>query len=139
MLPYCFKGNIISFLGNFFYNINLVMIRTIIEAAFLWLQFYLFGFEVPMVYNCHARPCPTVTECWVSRAYEKTIFLYFMFIIGMWFLRNQTQIIFTFRISFIPSWNSRVLVSWMGEIKGSTRMQYKNEIPEKEWPKTQFN
>lgn len=59
-----------------------VMIRTIIEAGFLWLQFYLFGFEVPMVYNCHARPCPTVTECWVSRAYEKTIFLYFMFIIG---------------------------------------------------------
>ena len=58
------------------------MVRTIIEAAFLWLQFYLFGFEVPMVYNCHARPCPTVTECWVSRAYEKTIFLYFMFIIG---------------------------------------------------------
>ena len=77
-----FLTSINSFILYKLYIIILVMVRTIIEAAFLWLQFYLFGFEVPMVYNCHARPCPTVTECWVSRAYEKTIFLYFMFIIG---------------------------------------------------------
>jgi len=59
-----------------------VIIRTLIEAGFLYMQFHLFGFEVPMVYFCHTAPCPQRTECWVSRAKEKTIFLWFMFIIG---------------------------------------------------------
>ena len=59
-----------------------VIIRTMIEAGFLYMQFHLFGFEVPMVYFCHTAPCPQRTECWVSRAKEKTIFLWFMFIIG---------------------------------------------------------
>ena len=59
-----------------------VIIRTLIEAGFLYMQFHLFGFEVPMVYYCHSAPCPQRTECWVSRAKEKTIFLWFMFIIG---------------------------------------------------------
>jgi len=59
-----------------------VLIRTLIEAAFLFGQYWMFGFEVPLKINCLQYPCPTMTECWVSRAMEKTIFLWFMFIVG---------------------------------------------------------
>lgn len=59
-----------------------VVVRTCIEALFLWLQWYLFGFRVPEQYLCIAKPCPQTVECWVSRAMEKTIFLWFMFIVG---------------------------------------------------------
>lgn len=59
-----------------------VLTRTAIEIVFLWLQFHLFGFSVDFKYKCVGYPCPQVVECWVSRATEKTIFLWFMFIVG---------------------------------------------------------
>jgi len=59
-----------------------VLIRTAVEGVFLWLQYDLFGFQVPFKYICIGDPCPQATECWVSRSYEKTIFLWFMFVVG---------------------------------------------------------
>ncbi|XP_057695378.1 gap junction delta-2 protein [Corythoichthys intestinalis] len=60
-----------------------VFLRSIMEITFLVGQYLLFGFEVPHLYRCETYPCPTRTDCFVSRATEKTIFLNFMFSISL--------------------------------------------------------
>lgn len=60
-----------------------VVLRSIMEVVFLVGQFYLYGFEVPHLFQCHSYPCPTTTDCFVSRATEKTVFLNFMFGVGL--------------------------------------------------------
>lgn len=60
-----------------------VVLRSIMEITFLVGQYYLFGFEVPHLFRCETYPCPNRTDCFVSRATEKTIFLNFMFSISL--------------------------------------------------------
>ncbi|KAG7218304.1 hypothetical protein INR49_020487 [Caranx melampygus] len=60
-----------------------VLLRSVMEITFLVGQYFLFGFEVPHLYRCDTYPCPTRTDCFVSRATEKTIFLNFMFSISL--------------------------------------------------------
>ncbi|KAM3615598.1 uncharacterized protein V6R79_004833 [Siganus canaliculatus] len=60
-----------------------VLLRSVMEITFLVGQYFLFGFEVPHLYRCETYPCPTRTDCFVSRATEKTIFLNFMFTISL--------------------------------------------------------
>uniref|UniRef100_A0A8C1VF57 Uncharacterized protein n=1 Tax=Cyprinus carpio TaxID=7962 RepID=A0A8C1VF57_CYPCA len=70
-----------------------VLIRSILEIMFLVGQYYLFGFEVPHLFRCETYPCPTRTDCFVSRATEKTIFLNFMFSISLGcFLLNIVEL-----------------------------------------------
>lgn len=81
-----------------------VVLRSIMEIAFLVGQYYLFGFEVPHLFRCETYPCPTRTDCFVSRATEKTIFLNFMFSISLGcFLLNIVELhylgwVYIFRI-----------------------------------------
>ncbi|XP_068121999.1 gap junction delta-2 protein-like isoform X2 [Hyperolius riggenbachi] len=60
-----------------------VVLRSIMEVLFLVGQYYLYGFEVPHLFQCRTYPCPTTTDCFVSRATEKTVFLNFMFGVGL--------------------------------------------------------
>ncbi|KAM4796774.1 gap junction delta-2 protein-like [Rhinophrynus dorsalis] len=60
-----------------------VVLRSLMEVGFLVGQYYLFGFEVPHLFRCQTYPCPTTTDCFVSRATEKTVFLNFMFGVGL--------------------------------------------------------
>ncbi|XP_054586617.1 gap junction delta-2 protein [Nothobranchius furzeri] len=60
-----------------------VLLRSIMEIIFLVGQYYLFGFEVPHLFRCETYPCPNRTDCFVSRATEKTIFLNFMFSVSL--------------------------------------------------------
>ncbi|KAM4044817.1 gap junction delta-2 protein-like [Anomaloglossus baeobatrachus] len=60
-----------------------VVLRSVMEMAFLVGQYYLYGFEVPHLFQCITYPCPTKTDCFVSRATEKTVFLNFMFGVGL--------------------------------------------------------
>ncbi|XP_062391751.1 gap junction delta-2 protein-like [Sardina pilchardus] len=60
-----------------------VVLSSIMEITFLVGQYYLFGFEVPHLFRCETYPCPNRTDCFVSRATEKTIFLNFMFSISL--------------------------------------------------------
>ncbi|XP_012989855.1 gap junction gamma-2 protein [Esox lucius] len=70
-----------------------VVLRSIMEIAFLVGQQYLFGFEVPHLFRCETYPCPNRTDCFVSRATEKTIFLNFMFSISLGcFLLNIVEV-----------------------------------------------
>ncbi|CAG5113447.1 Oidioi.mRNA.OKI2018_I69.chr2.g7557.t2.cds [Oikopleura dioica] len=58
-------------------------VRLNLEFGFLYLQWHLFGFEVPSTYKCRQSPCPNVVDCFPSRPQEKTIFLYFMFLFSI--------------------------------------------------------
>ncbi|XP_069581905.1 gap junction delta-2 protein-like [Brachyistius frenatus] len=70
-----------------------VLLRSITEITFLVGQYFLFGFEVPHLYRCETYPCPTRTDCFVSRATEKTIFLNFMFSISLGcFVLNMAEL-----------------------------------------------
>ncbi|XP_041667067.1 gap junction gamma-1 protein [Cheilinus undulatus] len=81
-----------------------VLLRSIMEITFLIGQYFLFGFEVPHLYRCETYPCPTRTDCFVSRATEKTIFLNFMFSISLGcFVLNMAELhylgwVYIFRI-----------------------------------------
>uniref|UniRef100_A0A4W3ISD1 Gap junction protein n=1 Tax=Callorhinchus milii TaxID=7868 RepID=A0A4W3ISD1_CALMI len=60
-----------------------VMLRSLMEIAFLLGQYYLYGFTVPHLFVCWTSPCPNKVDCFVSRATEKTIFLNFMFYVSL--------------------------------------------------------
>lgn len=81
-----------------------VLLRSIMEIIFLIGQYYLFGFEVPHLFRCETYPCPNRTDCFVSRATEKTIFLNFMFSVSLGcFLLNIVELhylgwIYIFRV-----------------------------------------
>ncbi|XP_064828995.1 gap junction delta-2 protein-like [Oncorhynchus masou masou] len=78
-----------------------VLLRSVMEITFLVGQYYLFGFKVPQLYRCETYPCPTRTDCFMSRATEKTIFLNFMFSISLGcFVLNIAELgwVYIFRI-----------------------------------------
>ncbi|KAM3601155.1 uncharacterized protein V6R79_008504 [Siganus canaliculatus] len=83
-----------------------VLLRSIMELIFLIGQYYLFGFEVPHLFRCETYPCPNRTDCFVSRATEKTIFLNFMFSVSLGcFILNIVELhylgwIYIFRVLF---------------------------------------
>lgn len=83
-----------------------VLLRSIMELIFLIGQYYLFGFEVPHLFICETYPCPNRTDCFVSRATEKTIFLNFMFSVSLGcFILNIVELhylgwIYIFRVLF---------------------------------------
>ncbi|KAM9846356.1 gap junction delta-2 protein-like [Aulostomus maculatus] len=83
-----------------------VLLRSIMEIIFLVGQYYLFGFEVPQLFRCETYPCPNRTDCFVSRATEKTIFLNFMFSVSLGcFILNIVELhylgwIYIFRVLF---------------------------------------
>ena len=90
------KSQIVIFVSMWYgfihFNFGSGMIHTIqvstfvrlnLEFGFLYLQWHLFGFEVPETYKCKKKPCPNIVDCFPSRPQEKTIFLYFMFLFSI--------------------------------------------------------
>lgn len=65
------------------YYIFHVCFRAALEVAFVVAQWLLFGFHVPAHFVCTASPCTQRVDCYVSRPTEKTIFLIFMFCVGI--------------------------------------------------------
>lgn len=60
-----------------------VCLRAILEVGFVLAQWKLFGFQVPVHFLCTLSPCSQPVDCYVSRPTEKTIFLLFMFCVGV--------------------------------------------------------
>ncbi|XP_034051585.1 gap junction protein delta 2b [Gymnodraco acuticeps] len=75
-----------------FYIIQVVF-RNGLEIGFLVGQYFLYGFNVPGVYECDRYPCIKDVECYVSRPTEKTVFLVFMFAVsGICVLLNLAEL-----------------------------------------------
>ncbi|XP_023689284.1 gap junction delta-2 protein [Paramormyrops kingsleyae] len=64
-----------------FYVIQVVF-RNALEIGFLAGQYFLYGFNVPSIFECDRYPCVKEVECYVSRPTEKTVFLVFMFAVS---------------------------------------------------------
>ncbi len=60
-----------------------VCLRAVLEVGFILAQWKLFGFQVPVHFLCTSPPCSQPVDCYVSRPTEKTIFLLFMFCVGV--------------------------------------------------------
>ncbi|KAK5935985.1 hypothetical protein CgunFtcFv8_021291 [Champsocephalus gunnari] len=60
-----------------------VCLRAVLEVGFVLAQWKLFGFQVPVHFLCTSPPCSQAVDCYVSRPTEKTIFLLFMFCVGV--------------------------------------------------------
>ncbi|XP_008311590.1 connexin 32.3 [Cynoglossus semilaevis] len=70
------KGNL---LGSY---LTQLMVKIIIEAAFIVGQYYLYGFIMVPMFPCSKKPCPFTVECYMSRPTEKTIFIIFMLVVA---------------------------------------------------------
>lgn len=68
-----------SFMNHFVLYTVSVILRTVIELLFMCLQWYVFGWKVATLYKCVGHPCPNTVDCYVSRPWEKTILLWFMY------------------------------------------------------------
>ncbi|NXF58551.1 CXD2 protein, partial [Ciccaba nigrolineata] len=55
-----------------FYVIQVVF-RNALEIGFLAGQYFLYGFNVPAIFECDRYPCVKEVECYVSRPTEKTV------------------------------------------------------------------
>ncbi|XP_035814229.1 gap junction protein delta 6 [Amphiprion ocellaris] len=60
-----------------------VCLRAVLEVGFVLAQWKLFGFQVPVHFLCTSPPCTQPVDCYISRPTEKTIFLLFMFCVGV--------------------------------------------------------
>lgn len=60
-----------------------VCLRAALEVGFVAAQWKLFGLQVPVRFLCTSSPCNQPVDCYVSRPTEKTIFLIFMFCVGI--------------------------------------------------------
>ncbi|XP_031177575.1 connexin 32.3 [Sander lucioperca] len=70
------KGNL---LGSY---LTQLVVKIIIEAAFIVGQYYLYGFIMVPMFPCSKAPCPFTVECYMSRPTEKTIFIIFMLVVA---------------------------------------------------------
>ncbi|XP_014747672.1 PREDICTED: gap junction delta-4 protein [Sturnus vulgaris] len=59
------------------YTVHL-FIRTLLEAAFAVVQYFLFGFVVPDRFSCYHSPCTSAVDCYISRPTEKSIMMIFI-------------------------------------------------------------
>uniref|UniRef100_A0AAY4BHB3 Gap junction protein n=1 Tax=Denticeps clupeoides TaxID=299321 RepID=A0AAY4BHB3_9TELE len=65
------------------YYVFHVCLRATLEVGFVLAQWLLFGFQVPVHIVCTSFFCSQNVDCYVSRPTEKTIFLIFMFCVGI--------------------------------------------------------
>ncbi|XP_034073020.1 connexin 32.3 [Gymnodraco acuticeps] len=70
------KGNL---LGSY---LTQLIVKIIIESAFIIGQYYLYGFIMVPMFPCSKKPCPFTVECYMSRPTEKTIFIIFMLVVA---------------------------------------------------------
>ncbi|NXT49731.1 CXD4 protein, partial [Pluvianellus socialis] len=62
--------SVLNFSGA--YTVHLCF-RTLLEAAFATVQYFLFGFFVPERFSCYHSPCTSAVDCYISRPTEKSI------------------------------------------------------------------
>ncbi|XP_064559352.1 gap junction delta-4 protein [Zonotrichia leucophrys gambelii] len=67
--------SVLNFSGA--YTVHL-FVRTLLEAAFAAVQYFLFGFFVPDRFSCHHSPCTSTVDCYISRPTEKSIMMIFI-------------------------------------------------------------
>uniref|UniRef100_A0A8C4V2M2 Gap junction protein n=1 Tax=Falco tinnunculus TaxID=100819 RepID=A0A8C4V2M2_FALTI len=87
--------SVLNFSGA--YTIHL-FIRTLLEAAFAAVQYFLFGFFVPERFSCYHSPCTSTVDCYISRPTEKSIMMIFIWgVSGLSFLLSLADLVCALR------------------------------------------
>ncbi|XP_069492101.1 gap junction alpha-5 protein [Ambystoma mexicanum] len=60
-----------------------ILIRTVMEVAFIVGQYMLYGIFLNTLYVCQRSPCPHPVNCFVSRPTEKNVFIVFMLAVAV--------------------------------------------------------
>ncbi|CAI9544085.1 unnamed protein product [Staurois parvus] len=60
-----------------------ILIRTVMEVAFIVGQYMLYGIFLETLYICKRKPCPHPVNCYVSRPTEKNVFIVFMLAVAI--------------------------------------------------------
>ncbi|MEE6509369.1 hypothetical protein FKM82_025770 [Ascaphus truei] len=60
-----------------------ILIRTVMEIAFIVGQYMLYGIFLDTLYICRRSPCPHPVNCFVSRPTEKNVFIVFMLAVAV--------------------------------------------------------
>ncbi|KAF7651394.1 hypothetical protein LDENG_00111510 [Lucifuga dentata] len=60
-----------------------IVLKSLFEVAFLFIQWYIYGFSLAARYECEGFPCPHTIDCFLSRPTEKTIFIVFMLVVSV--------------------------------------------------------
>lgn len=59
-----------------------LLCKILLEVAFIFGQYYLYGFTLQFQYVCNNFPCPHKVDCFLSRPTEKSIFIWFMLVVA---------------------------------------------------------
>ncbi|XP_072530926.1 gap junction protein beta 9b [Salminus brasiliensis] len=59
------------------YVISLIF-KAAFDSAFLYILYYIYGYDMPRLSKCSLAPCPNTVDCYISRPTEKKIFTIFM-------------------------------------------------------------
>ncbi|XP_049654419.1 gap junction delta-4 protein [Accipiter gentilis] len=83
--------SVLNFSGA--YTVHLFF-RTLLEAAFAAVQYFLFGFFVPERFSCYHSPCTSTVDCYISRPTEKSIMMIFIWgVSGLSFLLSAADLV----------------------------------------------
>uniref|UniRef100_A0A2R9C4A4 Gap junction protein n=1 Tax=Pan paniscus TaxID=9597 RepID=A0A2R9C4A4_PANPA len=96
----CFLGCKITNVPDFSagYIIHLLL-RTLLEAAFGALHYFLFGFLAPKKFPCTRPPCTGVVDCYVSRPTEKSLLMLFLWAVSaLSFLLGLADLVCSLRL-----------------------------------------
>lgn len=128
------KGRLLcSYLTQLFFKI-------ILEVAFIVGQYYLYGFIMTPEFLCKKSPCPVVTQCFMSRPTEKTIFIIFMLVVACVSLAlNVLEVCYLLccRVRRLPNSDTKASGPPLGalslEAVQSIRQNGMNGVIEKHW------
>lgn len=57
--------------------------KIVLEAFFIWGQYYLYGLTLNPRYICSRFPCPHKIDCFLSRPTEKSVIIWFMLVAAL--------------------------------------------------------
>ncbi|XP_061853322.1 gap junction delta-4 protein [Colius striatus] len=101
--------SVLNFSGA--YTVHLFF-RTLLEAAFAVVQYFLFGFVVPERFSCYHSPCTSVVDCYISRPTEKSIMTIFIWgVSSLSFLLSLADLVCALRRMTARNQKKKVLVS----------------------------
>lgn len=104
---------ILNFSGA--YTIHLFF-RTLLEAAFAAVQYFLFGFFVPERFSCYHSPCTSMVDCYISRPTEKSIMMIFIWgVSGLSFVLSLADLVCALRRMIARNQKNKLLTNLHAE------------------------
>uniref|UniRef100_A0A4W4FHH2 Gap junction alpha-3 protein n=1 Tax=Electrophorus electricus TaxID=8005 RepID=A0A4W4FHH2_ELEEL len=63
------------------YVLNIIF-KILFEVGFIFGQYFLYGFQLQLLYTYASWPCPNMVDCFISKPTGKTIFVKFMLVVA---------------------------------------------------------